>query len=94
MDQQAESCGKGKCDNPKREGHDVEGEGKFPSLVYPGLYRPLFCKIQGWVECSQVLKWSLLKKIKTNRKPCDYSRLDPQIRANPYVSLKKCNSCP
>lgn len=30
MDQQAESCGKGKCDNPKREGHDVEGEGKFP----------------------------------------------------------------
>lgn len=47
MDQQAESCGKGKCDNPKREGHDVEGEGKFPSLVYPGLYRPLFCKIQG-----------------------------------------------
>lgn len=48
MDQQAESCGKGKCDNPKREGHDVEGEGKFPSLVYPGLYRPLFCKLQGW----------------------------------------------
>lgn len=34
------------------------------------------------------------KKIKTNRKPCDYSGLDPQIRENPYVSLKKCNSCP
>lgn len=29
MDQQAESCGKGKCGNPKREGHDVNGEGKF-----------------------------------------------------------------